>query len=91
MTTATEAPGTRPAPGRRRVRRPARWVAGALLAVLVAVAIVAATRPTTQATQVTSALLTRAAPTLSGPTLTGGHLDLSSYRGRFVYVNFFAS
>lgn len=87
LATSAREDGTR----RRRVRHPARWVAGALLVVLVVVAIVAATRPSYQATQVASPLITRPAPPISGTTVTGQHFSLSSYRGRYVYVNFFAS
>ena len=82
-------PGTRPR--RRRLRHPARWLAGAVLLVLAIVGIVAATRPSYQATQVASPLLGRPAPAVSGTTLSGQRLSLASYRGRYVYVNFFAS
>lgn len=90
MTTVT-APPRQPGTGRRRVTHRARWVAGALVLVLAVVAVVAATRPSAQATQVASPLLTRSAPELSGTTLGGRHFSLASDRGRYVYVNFFAS
>ena len=77
------------APSRRR--HTARWVAGGVLVVLVVVAIVAATRPSYQATDVTSPLVGDKAPQFSGTDLAGRHVSLSSYRGRYVYVNFFAS
>lgn len=79
-------------PGRRRlVRHPTRWLAGVVLVALVVVAVVAATRPSQQATQVQSPLVGRAAPALSGTTLDGTHFSLYQERGHFVYVNFFAS
>ena len=68
-----------------------RWVAGGVLVVLVVVAIVAATRPSSQATQVQSPLVGHRAPTLDGKTLDGRPFSLSSERGHYVYVNFFAS
>jgi cytochrome c biogenesis protein CcmG, thiol:disulfide interchange protein DsbE len=84
--------GGAPRAGRARlVRHPARWVAGGVLAVLVVVAVVAATRPSFQATQVSSPLVGRPAPPIAGSTFGGGQASLASYRGRFVYVNFFAS
>jgi cytochrome c biogenesis protein CcmG/thiol:disulfide interchange protein DsbE len=83
--------GAATAGGARRRRHPARWIAGAVMLVLVAVAVVAATRPSVQASQDESPLLGRPAPALSGTTLTGGHLSLAQFRGRTVVVNFFAS
>lgn len=76
---------------RRAGRHVTRWVAGVVAAVLVAVAIVAATRPSQQATQVESPLVGRRAPALSGTTLSGRRFSLTSERGHYVYVNFFAS
>lgn len=89
--TAVVAPAEERGTRRRRSRHPARWVAGAVLAVLVVVAVVAATRPSYQASQVASPLVTQPAPAISGTTLAGRPFSLSSYRGRYVYVNFFAS
>lgn len=79
------------APPARGSRHPTRWVAGALLLALVIVAIVAATRPSEQATQVQSPLVGRAAPPLAGTSLTGKRFSLGQERGHYVYVNFFAS
>jgi cytochrome c biogenesis protein CcmG/thiol:disulfide interchange protein DsbE len=62
-----------------------------VVVVLAVVAVVAATRPSYQATQVGSPLLGRAAPEFSGRDFQGHTVALSAYRGRFVYVNFFAS
>lgn len=59
-------------------------VAGAIVAVL-------ATRPPAQLAEVDTPLLGKAAPGVSGSTLAGGHFNLSSLRGRWVVLNFFAS
>ena len=75
----------------RFVRHPARWVSGIVLAALVAVSIVMATRPSYQATQVQSPLVGHRAPALAGTTLGGSHFSLAQDRGHYVYVNFFAS
>lgn len=72
-------------------RHPVRWIAGLLLLALGVVAIVAATRPSVQATEVQSPLVGRAAPALSGTTLQGRVFSLHEDRGHYVYVNFFAS
>jgi cytochrome c biogenesis protein CcmG, thiol:disulfide interchange protein DsbE len=85
-------PDGSPAAVERRPRRHVtRWVAGGVAVVLVAVAIVAATRPSQQATQVESPLVGHQAPALSGTRLSGGRFSLASERGHYVYVNFFAS
>lgn len=88
MTTATAATAGQ---GRRLVRHPVRWVAGILLLALVLVAVVAATRPSQQATQVQSPLVGHPAPALTGTTLSGARFSLGQERGHYVYVNFFAS
>ena len=93
-----------PAPKRRHT---ARWIAGGMLIVVAALVAVLATRPsyTTLATPNASLgkIVVPASQVgrngqpkpgtiiLAGTTLTGGHLDLASYRGRWVVVNFFAS
>jgi len=60
-------------------------VAGAsLVAVL-------ATRPPATATEVDTPLLGQHAPLVDGVTLAGQRFSLSSWRGRWVVVNFFAS
>ena len=73
------------------MRHRARWVAGITLSALIATSIVVATRPSAQATQVASPLVGRPAPRVIGLDLTGRQIALSSYRGRYVLVNFFAS
>jgi len=93
MTSATAA---RPAPAAdtgapRRRRHTARWVAGGVAVVLVVVAIVAATRPSEQATSVESPLLGHRAPGLSARDFAGRQVSLARDRGDFVVVNFFAS
>lgn len=74
-----------------RVRHPVRWVAGLVLLALVIVAVVVATRPSEQATQVQSPLVGHDAPALAGTTLSGSRFSISEERGHYVYVNFFAS
>ncbi len=79
-------------PAQRRPRRHVtRWVAGGVAVVLVALAIVAATRPPDQATEVQSPLVGHRAPAIRGTTLSGRSFTLTSERGHYVYVNFFAS
>ena len=91
----TEVTPLRPGAARRKERQPrrhlTRWIAGGVLVVLAAVAVVAATRPSSQATQVQSPLVGHRAPALSGATLAGRAFSLASDRGHYVYVNFFAS
>jgi cytochrome c biogenesis protein CcmG/thiol:disulfide interchange protein DsbE len=76
----------------RRVRHPIRWVAGAVLLVLVVLGIVLATRTPQEATAVASPLLGRPAPAFTGTDLsTGAPVSLASLRGHYVVINFFAS
>jgi len=73
-------------------RHPTRWVAGAVLVVLVVVGVVLATRTPEEATAVASPLLGRIAPGFTGTDLdTGSPVSLASLRGHYVVVNFFAS
>jgi cytochrome c biogenesis protein CcmG/thiol:disulfide interchange protein DsbE len=75
-----------------RRRHPIRWVAGAVLATLAVVGVVLATRTPQEATAVQSPLLGHVAPEISGANLLGGTpVSLSSLRGHYVVVNFFAS
>lgn len=85
--------GSEPAapPSIRSSRHTARWIAGAVVVVLVVVSIVLATRPNNQATKVDSPLLGHPAPAVRGVSFSGQPVSLRSYRGRYVYVNFFAS
>jgi cytochrome c biogenesis protein CcmG/thiol:disulfide interchange protein DsbE len=73
------------------VKHPARLAAGAVLVVLVVLAVVLATRPPYQATEVDGPLVGHAAPPFSGHTLSGTPVDLARYRGKWLYLNFFAS
>ncbi len=82
---------TAPPGAPRRHRHTTRWVAAGVLVVLVAVAVVAATRPSYQASQIASPLLGRPAPPLAGTDFSGRAVSLAALRGRYVYVNFFAS
>ncbi len=76
----------------RRRGHLARWLAGAVLLVLVVVGIVLATRTPQEATQVQSPLLGQSAPAFTGTNLTSGApVSLHSLRGHYVFVNFFAS
>jgi cytochrome c biogenesis protein CcmG/thiol:disulfide interchange protein DsbE len=76
----------------RRRRHLTRWVAGAVLAVLVVVGIVLATRTPQEATAVGSPLLGHRAPAFTGADLsTGKPVSLATLRGHYVVVNFFAS
>ena len=73
-------------------RHPTRWVAAVILAVLAVVGVVLATRTPQEATQVDSPLVGHMAPLFSGSDLrSGSHVSLKSLRGRYVFVNFFAS
>jgi cytochrome c biogenesis protein CcmG/thiol:disulfide interchange protein DsbE len=75
-----------------RRRYTARWVAGAVLAVLAVVGVVLATRTPQEATTVDSPLVGHEAPLFSGTDLrTGTHVSLAALRGRYVFINFFAS
>lgn len=84
-------PATASPSGLRRPRHTARWVAAVVLLALVAAGIVAATRPSYQASQIASPLLGRPAPPLTGTDLAGRPVSLAELRGHYVYVNFFAS
>jgi cytochrome c biogenesis protein CcmG/thiol:disulfide interchange protein DsbE len=77
--------------GRHRRGHRARWIAVLVLVVMAAFIVLLATRPPASATEVYTPLLGKPAPALAGSTLSGGHVDLTDYRGRWVWVNFFAS
>jgi len=83
--TAAEAPGSRWSPRRR-------W--GGLLLLLGVAAAAASVLGVgfgRDPSVVPSALVGRPAPPLAGPTLSGGHLDLSEHRGKVLLVNVWAS
>jgi cytochrome c biogenesis protein CcmG, thiol:disulfide interchange protein DsbE len=77
--------------GRQRGRHTARWIAGFVLVVIAAMVVLLATRPPAAATEVWTPLLGKTAPNIVGTTVTGQSFDLHSYRGRWVFVNFFAT
>jgi cytochrome c biogenesis protein CcmG, thiol:disulfide interchange protein DsbE len=66
-------------------------VAGAALVLGASLVAVLATRPPATATEVDTPLVGEHAPALAGTTLAGQSFDLTSLRGRWVVVNFFAS
>jgi cytochrome c biogenesis protein CcmG/thiol:disulfide interchange protein DsbE len=72
-------------------RHTARWIASLVLVVLAALVGLLATRPPVTATEVYTPLLGQRAPAIAGTTVTGQRFDLAAYRGRWVFVNFFAS
>ena len=74
-----------------KARHLTRWAAGVVVVVLIAVAVVLATRPPSQAAQIDSPLIGKPAPAITGTAFDSARFSLSSYRGRFVLVNFFAS
>ena len=77
---------------RREPRRSlVRWVAAGVAAIAVGVVVVLATRPTAASRAVDSPLIGRPAPEVVAQTLEGATYRLSSDRGRWVLVNFFAT
>jgi cytochrome c biogenesis protein CcmG/thiol:disulfide interchange protein DsbE len=72
-------------------RHRARWIAATLAVALVVVSVVLATRPSFQATRAQSPLDGKPAPAFSGASFEGPRVALSEYRGRYVFLNFFAS
>jgi cytochrome c biogenesis protein CcmG, thiol:disulfide interchange protein DsbE len=72
-------------------RHAARWIAGVTLVVGAGLVAVLATSPPQTATEVQTPLVGQVAPAIAGTTLSGGSFELSSWRGRWVVVNFFAS
>lgn len=77
-------------PRKRRRRSTTRWAAlGVALVVVALIVVLAISKTRTESAE--SPLLGKVAPSLAGKTLDGGTFDLTSLRGRFVIVNFFAS
>ncbi len=72
-------------------RRFSRVAAGILAVVVVALVALLATRSPSEDRKTQSPLLGRIAPATKGTTLTGATVDIDSFRGRWVMVNFFAS
>jgi cytochrome c biogenesis protein CcmG/thiol:disulfide interchange protein DsbE len=77
--------------GVRHRRHTARWIASFVLVVLAALVVLLATRPPATVTEVDTPLLGQPAPSIVGTTVTGQSFRLAAYRGRWVFVNFFAS
>ncbi|HLI44756.1 MAG TPA: redoxin domain-containing protein [Acidimicrobiales bacterium] len=77
---------------RRRRAHVARWSAIGVLVVIASLVAVLGTRGPATEQLMQSPLLGKLAPPLAGPALVGGRpVALSSYRHRWVLVNFFAS
>ncbi|MGE0879678.1 MAG: TlpA family protein disulfide reductase [Acidimicrobiia bacterium] len=76
---------------RRGKRRLGPIVAGAVGIVLALFVFLLATRDPAVNRLSKSPLIGKAAPTVTGATLDGQQFDLSSFRGRWVMLNFFAS
>ncbi len=72
-------------------RHTARWAAISLGLVLVLFVAVLATRKSAADKQAESPLLGKPAPALTGTSLDGQDVSLSSFRGKWVVVNFLAS
>jgi cytochrome c biogenesis protein CcmG/thiol:disulfide interchange protein DsbE len=75
----------------RRKGHAARWGAIAVGVLLLAFVAVLATSKTLDSRGISSELLGKPVPAVSGETLTGGSFDIDEARGRWVVVNFFAT
>lgn len=91
MTVVADAPAEeRAEPPSRRSRTVLYCCIGAAVVIGVFVAVLAAAKPSTDST--TSPLLGKAAPAISGPSLSGtGSYSLAQFSGKWVLVNFAAS
>src|SRR3954462_5420834 len=69
----------------------ARWIAITVGVVVGLFVLLLATRPSAEAGKADSPLLGRLPPETTGPGLDGKTVALSSTRGEYVVVNFFAS
>jgi cytochrome c biogenesis protein CcmG/thiol:disulfide interchange protein DsbE len=87
-TEAVESPAPAPARGRGGTVLIAAGIVGLLAALLVGVL---ATRKPADQRIAKSTLQGRPAPDTAGPDLTGAQVKLSSFRGQYVLVNFFAT
>jgi cytochrome c biogenesis protein CcmG/thiol:disulfide interchange protein DsbE len=72
-------------------RHTALWIAGAVGLTAALFVGVLATRQSAENSLAASPLAGKAAPALTGQTLAGDSFSLSTLKGRFVVVNFFAS
>jgi thiol-disulfide isomerase/thioredoxin len=75
----------------KTLKHPVRLAAVCVLVVVAVLLVVLATRPQASELEASSPLLGKPAPAITGTTLSGSSFDLSSYKGRWVVVNFFAS
>lgn len=83
--------GVAPAAGAARRGRLAALVTVPLAVVLVAFVVILATRDPASDRQVESPLLGQPAPRIEGTTIEGRPFDSSTYDGRWLLVNFFAT
>jgi cytochrome c biogenesis protein CcmG/thiol:disulfide interchange protein DsbE len=72
-------------------RRLPRTAAAILAVVVIALIALLATRTPSSERKTRSPLLGEIAPQTAGKTLDGDRVDIDSFRGRWVFVNFFAS
>jgi cytochrome c biogenesis protein CcmG, thiol:disulfide interchange protein DsbE len=88
-------PGHGPVPAlpdpQPRVRHTARWVALGVLVIAAGLVAVLATRPPASVSEVSSPLVGKVAPAVTGVTVKGARFALPRAPGHFVVVNFFAS
>ena len=91
VTETTAEPVSPGAPGSRRPRRTALWIAVAVGVVVLLLVGVLATRPAASTRVADSPLLGQPAPDVEGRGLEGETVRLADFRGRYVVVNFFAT
>ncbi len=80
-----------PGSAARPRRKVARVIALGMLVVVLGLVVVLAGSPSALQRQAQSPLVGKTAPPLAGTTITGAHYSLASFRGHFVFVDFFAS
>lgn len=73
------------------MKRPALWIAGAVLVVVAGLTAVLATRAPAATKVADSPLIGKIAPEVNGKALDGSTVKLSDQRGHFVVLNFFAT
>lgn len=72
-------------------RRTALWIAASTALVVVGLVAVLATRTPATSRVTDSPLIGKPVPTVAAATIDGEPFDLTSYRGRWVLINFFAT
>ncbi|MDQ1395674.1 MAG: cytochrome c biosis protein CcmG, thiol:disulfide interchange protein DsbE [Acidimicrobiaceae bacterium] len=80
-----------PAGGGGRGSHGIRWVAIAVGVVVALFVVLLATRRSAETAKADSPLLGRLAPPIAGAGMDGRTVDLTTFKGRYVVVNFFAS